>query len=740
MGGHWILTIFCALSPLADGESVSFRDEVMPYLSQAGCNSGPCHGNLNGKGGLKLSLRGEDPAVEWKVLTHGEGSRRLSPLAAAQSLLLQKASGQVAHEGGVRWAADGPAFQRVRDWIGQGAQKDPPEKPKVASLSVEPNEVTLPPGGGTIRPIVTATYGDGSKRVVSHLATLEASDPAIRFSVEGKQAELRVPGLTQSAILVRYGPAQALLRVWTASGPATTVQAASHPVDQIINNRLARLGISPASGVDDSKFLRRIWLDLAGQLPSTERAQAFLAETKADKRAREIDFLLGQPAFADVWALHWADMLRVEEKTLDSKGVRAMHGWLRRAFLDNMPLDQMAHDLVTARGSTYEHPAANFYRALRDAQTRAEAVAQVFLGVRIACARCHNHPFDRWTTEDYNAFSEVFSGIDYVVLENKRGDDLDKHEFKGEQIVFLRRGPPEEANGKGKGKKASVKPAVKKPARLLGEAEPISQTDAPEVLARWMAEPGNPFFARAQANRIWRRLMGRGLVEPEDDFRLANPPSHPELLEHLAQRLTEGRFDLKDLVRHIALSDAYARGLDREHSGATQDDGLCGAILPRALSAEVLLDGWATVLESGLSHPGYPAGTRTLELPGMPGPSRKRKSDETDRFLRIFGKPERLLSCDCERTTEPTLAQTLQLVSGQLPQQLLSGSKRLNRLAQAEPAVAVEELYLAALCRTPTPEELSACVGLIRGGSDRRLALEDVAWALLGSREFLLRW
>jgi hypothetical protein len=329
--------------------------------------------------------------------------------------------------------------------------------------------------------------------------------------------------------------------------------------------------------------------------------------------------------------------------------------------------------------------------------------------VRISCARCHNHPFDQWTTADYNAFSEIFSAIDYRVLENKRADDLDKHEFKGEQIVYLRRGPAEEPGGKKKKAKAAKPVTPAPPARVLGGSQAIEQADAPQALADWMTDPANPFFARAQANRIWRRLMGRGLVEPEDDFRLANPPSHPELLEHLADFLRQNRFDLRALV-------------------------------PRALSAEQLLDGWAGVLEAPLGHAGYPEGTRTLELAGMPGPSRRRKSDEMDRFLRVFGKPERLLSCDCERTTEPTLAQTLLLVSGQLPQRLLSQSERLNRLAKAPAATAVEELYLAALCRKPTDQERADCVKLLENPGDRRLALEDLAWALLGSREFLLRW
>jgi len=726
----------CALGPGTD--SVSFRNEVMPLLSQGGCNSGPCHGNLNGKGGLKLSLRGEDPGLDWKTLTHGVGGRRVNPLEPDESLLLSKASGKSPHEGAVRWKTDGHAYRLVRQWIAQGAQPDPEGGPRVRSLRVEPEEIILPPGGGILRPKVTAIFEDGKTVEVSLLATLEPSDPGIRVSLEGDRPALVVPAGSQAAVLARHGSAQALLRVWSSAGPSKVARPASHPVDRIVGQRLASLGIEPAGGVDDGHFLRRVWLDLAGQLPPAARTRAFLTDRNPEKRANEVDFLLAQPAFADLWALHWADLLRVEEKTLDPKGVRAMHGWLRRAFLENMPLDELARQLVTARGSTYSQPPANFYRALRDPQTRAEAVAQVFLGVRIACARCHNHPFDRWTTEDYNAFTEIFSGIDYKVLENKRADDLDKHEFKGEQIVYLRRGPAEAPQANGKKPKPPAKPAT--PARVLDGKSALESPDRPQALADWMTEPGNPFFAKAQANRVWRRLMGRGLVEPEDDFRLANPASHPELLEHLADFLTRHRFDLRALARHIALSETYARGMDTAHAPATQDDGMCAASLPRPLPAEQLLDAWAGVLESPLEFGGYPAGTRTLEVAGIPGPSRRRKSDDMERFLRVFGKPERLLSCDCERTSDPTLAQTLMLVSGQLPQRLLTQSARLDRLARTAPGAAVEELYLAALCRMPTNREVADCVKLLEGPGNRRLALEDLAWALLGSREFLLRW
>ncbi|MCY2938926.1 MAG: DUF1549 and DUF1553 domain-containing protein [Planctomycetota bacterium] len=731
--------LLCAVAPLpGDIPPVSFRDQVMPLLSQAGCNSGPCHGNLNGKGGFKLSLRGEDPAHDWRALTHGELGRRVDSLAPVQSLLLQKSSGQIPHEGGVRWAAEGPAWNLARLWISQGCLPDAPGAPRVISLRVDPAEVVMPPAGGTITPRVTAQFDDGSSRQVGHLATLEPSDPAMLARVEAGQPALYSPARANGAVLVRYGPAQASLRVWSAQGPAIPAQPASHPVDRIIQQRLASLGITPVGGVDDGRFLRRLWLDLAGQLPPADRVRQFLANPDPAKRAHEADYLLAQPSFADVWALHWADLLRVEEKTLDARGVRAMHGWLRRAFLDGMPLDQLARELVTARGSTYEHPPANFYRALRDTQARAEAVAQVFMGVRIACARCHNHPFDHWTTDDYNALSAVFENIHYRVLENKRGDDLDKHEFKGEQVVFLWPGDSLHSSNPAAAKKAIRKPEQPK-ARLPGETTFLSQADRPQAMADWLTAPGNPYFAKAQANRVWRRLMGRGLVEPEDDFRLANPASHPGLLAHLATELVTSGYDLRALTRHIVLSEAYSRGPQTDPR-ATADDGLLAATLPRQLGAEQLLDAWASVLQAPLRHAGHPAGTRTLELAGMASQKRGKRADDMDRFLRAFGKPERLLSCDCERTAEPTLAQTLMLTSGQLPHRLLTDSSRLDRLANAEPARAVEELYLAALTRLPSAREATDCARLLTDGPDRRLVLEDLAWALLGCREFLLRW
>ena len=451
-----------------------------------------------------------------------------------------------------------------------------------------------------------------------------------------------------------------------------------------------------------------------------------------DKRTRQIDELLESPAFADVMALKWADILRVEEKTLDAKGVTAMHGWLRRAFLDRMPLDAMSRELIAGRGSTYAHPPANFYRALRDEQVRAEAVGQVFLGLRLQCARCHNHPFDRWKQDDYHAFASLFSRVRYQIMSNDKRDMLDKHEFNGEQVVYMARaGEYKHPNGGGQ-----------VAGRILEAKEPVSASADPLVaLADWVGSASNPYFAKAQANRIWRHLMGRGLVDPEDDFRLANPPSNPELLDLLAAELVRGGFETRTLARLITTSQAYQRSWLSEDDD--EDDGLASSSRPRPLSAEQVLDSLAQVTGSPLPMKGWPKGTRAQQLPGVLASREggRRPNSEVDRFLRVFGKPERLLSCDCERASEPTLAQTFQLLTGDLLQEMLSRSdNRISGLVSLPADKSIEEMFLAALARRPTQAEAKGALRILSTARSRREGLEDMLWGLVNSREFLLRW
>jgi hypothetical protein len=706
----------------------SFRLEVQPMLVRAGCSSGPCHGNLNGKGGFKLSLRGEDPSFDLRAILRGATGRRVSSLDPAESLLLKKASGAVPHEGGVRLNPDTFGHKLLARWIEAGCPDDTAKAPAVTRLEVSPGEQFVRPGIDKVTLKVTALLADGTRRDVGALATFEpATQALVTHSAPVVEANRRGAG----SVLVSYAGAQAVARLHFLDHEPLPVAEAAHPVDRLVQGRLARAGEKTAPPVPDHVFLRRVWFDLAGTPPPVEVSRAFLADKSPDKRARQIDALLEGPAFAEVMALKWADILRVEEKTLDARGVAAMHGWLRRAFLDRMPLDAMARELISGRGSTYAHPPANFYRALRDEQARAEAVGQVFLGLRLQCAKCHNHPFDRWKQDDYHSFASLFSRVRYQILSNDKRDMLDKHEFNGEQIVYMARSGEYKHPGGG-----LVAP------RILDLAGAVPESADPlVVLAEWVGSAANPYFAKAQANRLWRHLMGRGLVDPEDDFRLANPPSNPELLDFLTAELVRGGFEARSVLRLIATSQAYQRSWTNDDD--EEDDGLASSSRPRPLPAEQVLDALSQVTGSPLQLKGWPKGTRAQELPGVLATREggRRPGSNVDRFLRVFGKPERLLSCDCERSSEPTLAQTFQLLTGDLLQEMLARSdNRLAGLVSAPLDKAVEELYLAVLARRPSTGEAEGAARIVSSARSRREGLEDLLWGLVNSREFLLRW
>ncbi|MCX7700282.1 MAG: DUF1549 and DUF1553 domain-containing protein, partial [Gemmataceae bacterium] len=475
-----------------------------------------------------------------------------------------------------------------------------------------------------------------------------------------------------------------------------------------------------------------VYLDVIGTLPTSEEVRRFLADPRADKRERWIDDLLRRPEFASYWALWWADLLRVEEKSLDRKGVAVFHDWLRRQIAAGRPLNEMVRELLLGRGSTYEHGPANYYRALRDPASRAEAAAQVFLGVRLQCARCHNHPFDRWTMDDYYGLAAFFARVQYHIVENRRGDNLDKHEFVGEQIVWQDR----------VGEVRDPRTNQQVPPRLPGSARSANANeDRLAVWADWVTSADNPYFARVQANRVWARLMGRGLVDPVDDFRVTNPPSHPALLDELAADFVASGFDLRSLVRRIVTSSAYQLG-DEPNDTNADDEMNFSRALPRRLPAEVVLDAIAQALDVPVKHAGQPLGRRAIELPGVTADPSGNRISTTERFMRTFGKPQRLLTCECERRDDISIPQALQMLNGEVVNRLLRAPEnRLTRLLarHSDVPTIIEELWLATLSRLPSPPERVAAESHLRSAEDRRSALEDLAWALLNTKEFLLR-
>ena len=728
------------LTTSAAERPVSFRQDVMAVLSKAGCNSGPCHGNKSGKGGFKLSLRGEDPEADYAALVQGVLGRRLDFARPDESLLLLKPSTSVPHEGQLRLEHGSREYDLLRRWIAARAPDDLARVQKLARLEVSPREQVLyaPKARAQIKAI--AVFADGAKRDVTALACYEAANPIVEVSREGLVTR-KAHG--ETTVLVRYLDQQAAVTLAFVPDRPQFKRAAAPPVRNFIDRhvfaKLRTLRLTPAPLCPDEIFARRAYLDLIGLLPTAEEARAFVADARPNKRARLVDMLLARPEFAEFWALKWADLLRADERTLDAKGIRAFHEWIRDGLAANKPLDQFARELLAARGSTYEVPAANYYRALRTPVERAEAAAQVFLGTRLQCAQCHNHPYERWTQDDYHDWTGVFGRVNYQVLENRRRDDNDGHEFIGEQIVFI------------SATNRHINPRVGKPAnaRFLGEAKPLPRDgtnavppDALDKLARWLTRPENPLFARAQVNRIWFHLMGRGLVDPVDDFRATNPASHPALLEALTQEFLRHQFDLRHVVRLIMNSTAYQ--LASEPAPGSEDDAInYSHALVRRLGAEQLLDAESQVTGVPLEFKGWPAGTRAAQLPTVRAQANanKRRPGQTDIFLRAFGKPARQLTTECERSCEPAMNQAFQLISGPTTQDFITDPE--NRLAallvsDKSDRQIIEDLYWTALTRPPTDTERTQLLGAMRAG-EKRAVLEDILWALLNAKEFVLR-
>jgi hypothetical protein len=724
-----------ALLPTTPAEAapVNFRNEVVAVLSRAGCNMGPCHGNFNGKNGFRLSLRGQDPGADLAALTRDMIGRRIDRLRPEASLILLKATGALPHEGGVRFRRDSREYALLYRWIAAGARPDAPGTPTLRRLDVTPRQRVLVGSADSVALRVTAGYSDGTRRDVSGLAVFESANLVARVDGAGV---VRRQSLGETAILVRYLDRQAVVQlafVPDRPGYAWKAVPENNYIDRHVFAKLRTLHLLPSALCPDEVFLRRAYLDAIGVLPTPAEVRAFLADTRPDKRGRLVDGLLRRPEFADFWALKWADLLRNEEKVLDAKGVRLFHGWIRRAIAEGKPLNEFARELIASRGSTYSQPAANYYRALRDPQVRAEATAQVFLGVRLQCARCHNHPFDRWTQGDYHSLAAFFARVQYRIVENNRRDKLDKHEFAGEQVVYMDR----------KGEITHPNTGEVLRPRFPGTETCVEgEADRLRALADWVARPDNPFFARAQVNRVWYHLLGRGIVDPLDDFRASNPPANAALLEALSKDFAAHKFDLRHLVRTIMTSRTYQLSAVPNDTNADDEANFARAIV-RPVQAEVLLDAVAQVSGVRPRFTGFPDGTRAVQLPGVGASKRRRQPlSDAERFLASFGKPVRSLSCECERSDDSTLARAFQLITGPLLNRMLEEpDNRLGKLLAAgeSDGAIVEELYLAALSRRPRAEEKRRALALVAGAKERRAALEDVLWGLLNAKEFLLR-
>jgi hypothetical protein len=729
----WLLSAAFASPLLLSAEGPSFRNDVMAALSKAGCNLGTCHGNATGKGGFKLSLRGQDIEYDYTALTRDVSGRRVNVFAPESSLILAKGTNQLAHEGGKKLDPKGWEYQVLRDWIAAGMPRASEKDLRVTQLEVTPREQIIDEPQSQVQLRAVITMSDGTQRDVTERVVYEPlQNGLIDVTRSGlvKRLQFGEPG-----VLVRYLQHSVPVRLTFVRSNPQFVWAAPRRynyVDTHIFSKLKTLRINPSADCKDEVFIRRAYLDLLGLVPKPDEAVAFVSDKTPDKRARLIDRLLVRQEFADFWALKWADVLKVESRTLDEQGMKAFHGWIRDAIATNRPMNEFVSEMISSRGSTYHEPASNFYRANRTPQSRAVAAAQVFLGTRLQCAECHNHPFDRWTQDDYYNWSAIFSQVDYKILDNQRRDKNDKHEFKGEQVVFLN--PKLNIENPRTGDKARP--------RFLGADLPklADRQDELQAAATWLTSPANPLFARAQVNRVWYHLMGKGLVDPVDDFRLTNPASHPRLLDELTEDFIRSGFDLKRLIRTLMLSRTYQLDSMPNDTNAADETNYSHA-LPRRLAAEQLFDSLHTALWVRPSFSGAQPGVRASQ---MSGPKNGRGSPDPvspEAFLIQFGKPKRELSCECERANDTSIGQIFQFMSGPVVGRVIRDKyNRLQHLAQMQnPAQAVRDLYWALLTRAPSADEARVMESLLASARDRRATLEDIAWSLVNAKEFVLR-
>jgi hypothetical protein len=693
--------------------AVSFRRDVIPAFSQAGCNTGACHGTPTGKGGFRLSLRGYLPDQDYGILSRESGGRRINPIAPDTSLILRKPLGEVQHEGGLRLTRNSKSYEFLHDWIMEGA-KDDPGATEAISLEILPPSRVLNGLATTQQVVARVCDSNGTIRDVTPICYYDSSNPAIADVDADGYVRFKARG--EVAIIAHYLNLVANVRLThlvDVPGFAAAKVPDDNPIDRAVFAKLNRMRIPPSELCSDREFIRRIYLDVLGVLPTPDEVRDFLADSPRARRDDVIDRLLVRPEFYDFWALKFADVLRSNGRLIQTKGAYVFHRWIRECLERNLPLDQLVRELLTSDGSTFKNPAANYYRISRDPESAVETTAQLFLGVRIQCAKCHNHPFERWTQDDYYGFAAFFSQIG-----RKKGNLPD------EEVVY--------ATGSGDVNQPRTGRKMK-PKALGGPVLDDQATKDRRVrLATWLSDAKNPFFAKSLVNRIWFHLLGRGIVEPVDDFRDSNPACNDELLEVLTSDFVRNGYDLKKLIRSILQSRTYQ--LSATANPLNADDSLYFShAQTRLLPAEVLLDAISTVTATTTAFDGLPRGARATQIPDgkMENP-----------FLKTFGRPARELACECERESDSNLSQALQLIGGATVNgKLRDDGGRMARLAKsgASPEQVTTELYAVALCRDPSPSELAAAVKHLTSSKDRRQTIEDLGWVLINSKEFLFR-
>jgi hypothetical protein len=698
----------------------SFRNHVESVLSKSGCNAGACHGARAGQKGFRLTLFGFDLDADHAYLTRHALGRRIVPEDPGRSLMLLKATGVVPHKGGVRFEPDSLEYRVLAEWIGAGAPGPKANDPLIEKLEVLPPLSRQTPGKSQ-QLLVMATFSDGHVEDVTRWAKYTSVNTSVAtIDTDGK---LAIIGSGEGAVKVWYLNLNALAFVSVPYANDVKPEVfAKFPrknfIDEQAIAKLESLNLPPSPLCDDATFIRRTFLDTIGVLPKADEVRAFLADARPDKRDRLIDELLARPEFVDYWSYKWSDLLLVSGQRLRPQAIKAYYGFIRDHVSKNTPWDEFARQIVTATGSTHENGAANFYALHQDPESTAETVAQAFMGLSINCAKCHNHPLEKWTNDQYYGFANMFSRV------RAKGWGGDFRNGDGLRVVY----------SDTQGELLQPSKGRPQPPRPL-DGEPLtfdSTEDRRIAVAKWLTEPNNPYFARAIANRVWANYFGVGLVEKVDDLRITNPASNEALLNAAAKFVVESKYDLKQLMREILRSSTYQLSSDPTPENKP-DERFYAHYYLRRLKAEVLLDAVSQVAAAPTAFKDQPAGTRALQLAD---------SSVESYFLQAFGRPDRLITCDCERSDEPSMTQVLHLYNGDtLNQKLAAKDNAIDKLlaAKAMPEQMVEELYLSALSRPPTDKEKTELAAVIASTPDaeKRAAIEDLYWSVLSSREFL---
>lgn len=699
---------------------VSFNNQVVPIFTKLSCNSGGCHGKASGQNGFKLSLLGFYPEDDYEFLVKESRGRRVVTAAPSQSLILTKPIGKSPHGGGKKMEPESYEYRTLLRWIEQGMPASGPNDPVVTGIRCQPEARIM--GRGTEQQItVTAYYSDGSSEDVTRMALFEPND--------AEMAEVSTTGLVKTfdlsgevAIMARY---QGQVSVFRSTIPLGAEIASRPPIrnfiDEAVTNKLELLGIPASPICDDATFLRRVSIDITGTLPTAAEAAEFVASTDPDKRDKVIDRLLDSPAYADYFANKWNMVLRNKRRDQESLApTYGFHQWIWDSLYENKPYDQFVREIVTASGNSAENPPVTWFREVNQVNEQVEDVAQLFLGLRIQCARCHHHPFEKWSQDDYYSMAAFFSRVGRKNAIGRNPGSRDKRVFHQDN-----QGPAQARNER-TGKMLSPAGLGSKPLDLPVDVDPRTR------LADWMAESTNPFFAKSLVNRYWKHFFSRGIVEPEDDMRETNPPANPELLNRLSEDFIVHRFDLKQLVRTICRSSTYQlSALPNEFNA--RDKQNFSRYYPKRLSAEVLYDGFHQVTATSQGYNGLPAGTRAVQLPDPAvGPY----------FLKVFGQPQADTACECERSQEANLAQSLHLLnSTEVQNKVSAGNGRAAALAadtKRPHEERLRELYRWVFAREPDAEELQVALAHVaKHGDNPKLAYEDIMWALVNTKEFL---